>query len=113
MCDTPFRAENEGATGPFTGVQRDSLGTPLQILEDVMRQSAARQDCCSRCRSMTSGQDLDIYFRPFCVGFRERGKGEAFLLAVGVFCLQLSFFAYSLLRCLLDALSYCKQKTCK
>ena len=38
-------------------------------------------------------------------------KGEAFLLTVGVFCLQLSFFAYSPWRPLLDALSHCKQKS--
>ena len=31
-------------------------------------------------------------------------KGEAFLLTVGAFCLQLSCFAYSPLRPLLDAL---------
>ena len=39
--------------------------------------------------------------------------GEAFLLSVGAFkfCLQLSFFAYSPLRPLVDALSHCKQKS--
>ena len=33
------------------------------------------------------------------------------LLTVGVFLHTVGFFAYSLLRCLLDALSHCKQET--
>ena len=37
--------------------------------------------------------------------------GEAFLLTVGASYLQLSFFAYSPLSCLLEALSPCKQKS--
>ena len=40
----------------------------------------------------------------------EKLWGKSFLLAVGAFCLQLSFFAYSPLRLLSDALSHCKQK---
>ena len=36
--------------------------------------------------------------------------GEAFYLQLELFCLQLSFFAYSPLRRLLDALSHCKCK---
>ena len=32
------------------------------------------------------------------------GIGEVFYLQLELFCLQLSFFAYSLLRCFLDAL---------
>ena len=38
-------------------------------------------------------------------------EGKFFLLPVSMFCLQLSFFAYSPLRPSLDALSHCKQKT--
>ena len=45
------------------------------------------------------------------VGTSVGKKGEAFVLTVGVFCLQLSFFAYSPLRPLLNALSHCKQKS--
>ena len=37
--------------------------------------------------------------------------GESFLLVVELSCLQLSFFAYSLLRYFLDALSHCKQRS--
>ena len=36
--------------------------------------------------------------------------GKLFYLQFELFCLQLSFFAYSSLRPLLDALSHCKQK---
>ena len=36
--------------------------------------------------------------------------GGAYTLTAAAFRLQLSFFAYSLLRCLLDTLSHCKQK---
>ena len=38
-------------------------------------------------------------------------RGELFYLQLELFYLQLSFFAYSPLRPLLDALSHCKQKT--
>ena len=38
-------------------------------------------------------------------------RGELFYLWLELFCLQLSFFAYSPLRPLLDALSHCKQKS--
>ena len=38
-------------------------------------------------------------------------SGETLLLTVGVFSLQLSFFAYSPLRCFLDILSRCKQRS--
>ena len=34
-------------------------------------------------------------------------KGKAFLLTVGAFLLTVSFFAYSPLRCFLDALAHC------
>ena len=37
--------------------------------------------------------------------------GKLFYLQLEFFCLQLSFFAYSLLRPFLDALSHCKQKS--
>ena len=37
--------------------------------------------------------------------------GELFYLQLGLFCLQLSFFAYSPLRPLLEALSHSKQKS--
>ena len=37
--------------------------------------------------------------------------GKAFLLTIGVFCLQWSFFAYSPLRCFLDTLSHRKPKS--
>ena len=39
--------------------------------------------------------------------------GKLFYLQLELFCLQLSFFAYSPLRPLLDALSHCKQKSSK
>ena len=39
-----------------------------------------------------------------------KGPGGLFYLQLELFCLQLSFFAYSSLRPLLDALSHCKQK---
>ena len=38
-------------------------------------------------------------------------RGSSFAYTWSSFCLQLSFFAYSLSMCLLDALSHCKQKT--
>ena len=37
--------------------------------------------------------------------------GKLFYLQLELFCLQLSFFAYSPLRLLLEALSHCKQKS--
>ena len=37
--------------------------------------------------------------------------GKLFYLQLELFCLQLSFFAYSPLRPLLEALSHCKQKS--
>ena len=40
-------------------------------------------------------------------------RGKLFYLQLELFCLQLSFFAYSRLRPLLDALSHCKQKSSK
>ena len=38
-------------------------------------------------------------------------RGKLFYLQLELFCLQLSFFAYSPLRPLLEALSHCKQKS--
>ena len=35
-------------------------------------------------------------------------RGKLFYLQLELFCLQLSFFAYSPLRCMLDALSHCQ-----
>ena len=43
--------------------------------------------------------------------FDSRQMGEAVLPTARVFCLQLNFFAYSPLRCLLNALSLCKQES--
>ena len=37
--------------------------------------------------------------------------GKLFYFQLELFCLQLSFFTYSPLRPLLDALSHCKQKS--
>ena len=37
--------------------------------------------------------------------------GKPFYLQSELFCLQLSFFAYSPLRCFLDTLSHCKQRS--
>ena len=51
----------------------------------------------------------------FCRGARPKHYhkywGKLFYLQLELFCLQLSFFAYSPLRPLLDALSHCKQKS--
>ena len=45
-------------------------------------------------------------------GFTDSWKwGKLFYLQLELFCLQLGFFAYSSLRCLLDTLSHCKQKS--
>ena len=41
----------------------------------------------------------------------EKKWGKLFYLQLELFCLQLSFFAYSPLRRSLDALSHCKQKS--
>ena len=40
----------------------------------------------------------------------RKDRGKLFYLQLELFCLQLSFFAYSPLRPLLDALAHCKQK---
>ena len=48
-----------------------------------------------------------------CRGQKTMKMGEAFYLQLELSCLQLSFFAYSPLRRLLDALSHCKQKSSK
>ena len=57
------------------------------------------QDHCQISRNLGSSKSLST-----------RSWGKASLLTAVVFCLQLSFFAYSLLRCLLDAFSHCQQK---
>ena len=38
-------------------------------------------------------------------------RGKLFNLQLELFCLQLSFFAYSPLRLFLDALSHCKERS--
>ena len=41
---------------------------------------------------------------------QEKKRGKLFYIQLELYCWQLSFFAYSLLSCLLEALSHCKQK---
>ena len=56
------------------------------------------------------GKGIQENARDMFGGFSRESLGGSFLLTVGVFCLQLSFLAYSPLRRLLDALSHSKQK---
>ena len=55
-----------------------------------------------------SKTDIDTDTTFYSVGV---DRGKLFYLQLELFCLQLSFFAYSSLRRLLDALSHCKQKS--
>ena len=61
----------------------------------------------------TSVEILTLFLQRTSATIRERKRGKLFYLQLELFCLQLSVFAYSPLRRLLDALSHCKQKSSK
>ena len=69
--------------------------------------------CSSRFLLVSSSLSLALLFGFVFVGvgWFVFSSGGSFLLTVGAFYLQLSFFAYSPLRCWLDALCHCKQRS--
>ena len=90
------RVETEGhCIDPTSGGWGSSHCTVEPLPGHIRRQCLEQGNIC---------QNHPCGNHPFANG------GKFFYLQLELFCLQLSFFAYSPLRPLLDALSHCKQK---
>ena len=66
---------------------------------------------CRLCGYGLSGKNVPQSLKPRKIQSNEKVRGKLFYLQLELFYLQLSFFAYNPLRCFLDTISQCKQRS--
>ena len=106
-------AQNCSKRTPWGTFRPGPRSTPVNGGRDRKPRTPRTEVCGAKCVSWQVSPLLDLELAPRSFPTTAWGGvlwGKFFYLQLELFCLQLSFFAYSALRPLLDAVSHCKQR---